>query len=161
MKIGSRPALYRRTVDILFDAYFNDTLRHTDCWACAVGNLVFANMGYTLASCGSWRDKQGEICSPEWYDAVTCDGKPIVRNLNGLTKIQIASTGYTLRETCRIERSFERCDNGKSPEDWMFNGLVAVLEVLKEIHEVTEDEESPQRFKAHYESVLASINLTL
>jgi hypothetical protein len=39
--------LYHKTIGILVDAYFDDTLQHGNCSACAVGNLVAAAKGCT------------------------------------------------------------------------------------------------------------------
>ena len=36
-------ATFSNSVDILVKAYFNDTLRHGNCLACAVGNLMQAS----------------------------------------------------------------------------------------------------------------------
>lgn len=40
-----RPELYQKTVDILVKAYFDDTLQHGNCYACAVGNIIAGNCG--------------------------------------------------------------------------------------------------------------------
>lgn len=39
----NRPDLYQKTVDLLLDAYNNQTLKHGDCTACAVGNICGNN----------------------------------------------------------------------------------------------------------------------
>ena len=39
-------ATFSNTVDILVKAYLNDTLRHCNCYACAVGNIISSAMGY-------------------------------------------------------------------------------------------------------------------
>jgi hypothetical protein len=159
MKIGNRPEIYKRTVDILFDAYFNDTLQHSNCCACAVGNIVAARCGFKLQALpNSYGDRVvtwGGAHTPAWDDVfMTAYGKQFTwfDNYTDEAKTQIDSTGFIVAELAKIEYAFETANKGTSSEDWMFNGLVAVLEVLKEIHEVTEDEESAQRFKAHYES---------
>jgi hypothetical protein len=155
MKIANRPSLYKRTVDILFDAYFNDTLQHGDCYACAAGNICKEAAIKTGIPNNSWKRlfttngtrtrqlNQREL--GDWY--------PYISVYDAVFLVE--ATGYGVNELGRVEWAFESASQGNSDEDWMFNGLVAVLEVLKEIHEVTEDEESAQRFKAHYESVLA------
>lgn len=159
MKIGNRPALYKRTVDILFDAYFNDTLEHGNCFACAVGNMVAANMNIELVIQPDsrrlrWKNFSHNDGYKTWYRAIGV-GMFTENLVTENIQSQIFSTGYSGYELAKIELSFEASEVGFSIDDYIFNGLVAVLEVLKEIHAVTEDEESAQRFKAHYESVLA------
>jgi hypothetical protein len=162
------PELYKRTVDILYQAYFNDTLVHGNCHACAVGNIVAANMGWGYTQPKSFCTGNIVWDTPEaqrtywveernngfvtWFAAVRELSKA-----DGNQKKQIKATGYSIRELSAIEIAFERANCGESREDRMFNGLVAVLDCLKEIHEV-EDEvatESVKPFKSHYEKLTA------
>lgn len=137
MKIGNRPELYRKTVNILFDAYFNDTLEHGNPCGCAIGNIVASNLGFQFKMSGDGRMiwKNGH---PNWYYKI------------GDADRQISSTGYSPKEVSLIEKRFEGVSRAPRKDERMFNGLVAVLDVLKQIHEVTEDEETLPRFKAHY-----------
>lgn len=173
MKINYKPELYKKTVDILFDAYFNDTLSHAFCTSCAVGNIVAANLGYSLKKSGeplqinlpgggarqcqpfAWHTPNGEeipAMGAQWWR--------VIEAYRGEYETfahtdELDATGYTINEIDLIERGFEKAPLGKCENDWMFNGLVAVLEVLKQIHKVTEDEETLPRFKKHYEKILA------
>lgn len=162
MKIGNRPELYVKTVDILYQAYFNDTLEHGNFCGCAVGNLVAANMGKTFEHLknGSpikvtWAEG-GTAAANHWYALVADDGSLLSnRNIEEGTK-QIRSTGYLLPEIIAIEKAFESAhvnvDLGEGTDEQMFNGLVAVLNVLAKLHDVQEDIESFPRFDAVYSS---------
>lgn len=160
----NRPDLYNKTVNILFDAYFNDTLEHGNCYACAIGNIIAANRAYKLLQCETIFDLKlywegflpyHEITNihsvrfPKWFMLVRRSSNYRVEDI-AVAEKQIADTGYNLEEVRKIENAFEDCDMGSSEEDYMFNGLVAVLETLKKIHEVEDNEEEVQRFREHY-----------
>lgn len=150
----NRPDIYKKSVQILYDAYFNDTLIHGECTACAVGNLVASNCGIQIKrsmdffSEFMWKDKfpmwkmvhtandEGQRISPEKY--------------LGEAKRQIDSTGYTWQETAKIELSFESAPKGNSDDDWMYNGLVAVLDCLAEIHGIEDVSADKKRFELHH-----------
>src|SRR5690606_3039681 len=59
---------------------------------------------------------------------------------NETAKLQIESTGYTWQELAKVEYAFENSSNGSNDDEWMFNGLLAVYDVLCEIHEISKDE---------------------
>lgn len=158
-----REALYKKTVDILFDAYFNDTLRHENCYACACGNLIAAANGYTFIPTVDvpefmpekkivWDVTGGEYGDSayrkhaHWYGLI----KDIFHAKREIAEFEILSTGYTIPEFKRIENDFEKASQGDNNEDWIFNGLCAVLETLKEIHQVNSNEEEVKRFTHHY-----------
>lgn len=129
--------LYHKTVNVLVDAYFNDTLEHNNCYACAVGNIVAAScdVGFRLSTLGSkiWDDY-----FPKWDDVfMTAYGEQqiFLHRYYGEARRQIDSTGYKLGDLSKIEFAFETADRGKSAEDYMFNGLMSVIEALDEIHE--------------------------
>lgn len=136
--------LYHKTVDILVQAYFNDTLQHGNCYACAVGNMVMANMGITMLrdptsikdiywkGYSSYGNIDGKLQNSDWFDLIKgtlCDSRKDEAHR------QIESTGYSVSDIDKIETAFEGADYGTSNEDWMFNGLMAVIDVLDEIHE--------------------------
>lgn len=166
-----KPELYHKTVDILYQAYFNDTLMHTNCCACAVGNIVSANCGYGIPVKSSEEQKATWVGAPYpsndgWARVFVTNvfGGAIQRALpaqyTGLAKFQIDATGYTWRQLAKIEYAFEMADQGSNDEDWMFNGLVAVLEVLKEIHQVTDEDliqSNNNRFRDHYQKKLSAV----
>lgn len=108
----------------------NDTLDHCDCTACAVGNLIRASMG---TRCISWFT----TLSLYRHEGIAEPGQGAR---------QMASTGYSIEQLDGIERAFE-CSSQEG--DWMFNGLMAVVDVLAEIHgiDLTTKESAIGQFK--------------
>jgi len=146
--------LYEKTVSILVDAYFNDTLEHGNCYACAVGNIIAANCGYSYESDplpSEMRINTG--MGILYWDALI----PITENLTRpitakrVTEIikkpqlsirqeyQLLKTGYSFNELCSIEKAFEDVVDIGSTDEYMFNGLMAVIEALDIIHENTDE----------------------
>ncbi len=140
-----KPELYNKTVNILVDAYFNDTLEHGNCYACAVGNIIAANCSILLSKAdiphehrkihwlgyapySDWNRKYKRGISDTAVSIL--DGKDFVGNDEILS--QIKSTGYSYSELTDIEFAFESCS---WVGDKMFNGLMAVIDVLDQIHE--------------------------
>lgn len=121
---------FHETVSILVKAYLNDELRHGDCNACAVGNLIYANLGnkkmwwpYVFMT-----SRLGEAVFDE---SAYC----------GDAQIEIDSTGYSPLELARVENAFEVNaiydqfqDQVGDKDEQMFNGLMAVVDVLADIH---------------------------
>lgn len=158
-----RPELYHKTVGILVDAYFNDTLAHGNCHACAVGNMIAANKGYEVTpskilnkndshrfgwdNYNAYEFLPGYYNSPlypSWFTELSSDKK------SSIAESQIRATGYTSAELQLIELSFERATRGDTDDEWMFNGLMAVIDVLDKIHENNDTEittHSKQRFQ--------------
>lgn len=117
--------LYNKTVDILVQAYFNDTLQHEDCTKCAVGNIIAATSSIT-----DWTGFYIGYPSSSWYSLMH-------RSHGGVDDEiyrQIERTGYTIDQLFLIEAAFER-HGGDEHDHKMFNGLMAVIDVLDEIHE--------------------------
>jgi len=139
--------LFDRTVGILVKAYQNDTLHHSNCYACAVGNLVCANMGM-----GYEKDKSG-VVNIKWsgYDRIAswvnvfCTISNDEQDINpfsylGRAKEEIDATGYSWEDLAKIEYAFETAPFGNSDDDFMFNGLMKVVDILMEIHEANKAE---------------------
>ena len=137
--------LFDRTVAVLVRAYKNDTLKHGSCHACAVGNIVAAGCGINdVFSDNEWREKA--LVEPQvgWVDVFCACGVEQIttpENYKGAAKFQIDSTGYTWQELAKIEHAFETAPKGNSEDEWMLNGLLAVYDVLCEIHEVADKSE--------------------
>lgn len=129
--------LYNKTVGILVDAYMNDTLRHGSCIGCAVGNLICANM-YN----GDMNMFDKKLCGDDgtiWVDVIDYTREPRIKKYIGNAKAQIDSTGYSIMELANIELAFESSNKNKMYDDAaMFNGLMAVIDVLDIIHENTD-----------------------
>lgn len=152
--------LYQKTVDILVQAYFNDTLEHSNCSACAVGNIIAANNGIEFERVIDTPLKvywKGEN-HPSW-DIVfsTAFGKQerTPEYYAGNAKDQIDSTGYAWQELAKVEYAFECAKRGRSNDEHMFNGLMAVIDVLDEIHE-NKDTEATTKTKARFKKELTT-----
>lgn len=131
-----KPELYHKTVDILVQAYFNDTLEHGDYCGCAVGNLIAAHNGIEIIR--TVNDIHWGAQSPlgmGWYAFKDEPNKMPIDVRKAIKK-----TGYSFKEIYIIERAFENAEGGESDDEWMFNGLMAVIEVLDQIHENTDTE---------------------
>jgi hypothetical protein len=134
-------ALYNKTVDILVKAYFNDTLVHGKCNMCAVGNLCGGEYLWGRL----FRTEHGVQyfgnAMLEYY-GIKYDSNKMIEGLR-----QIDNTGYSLLELAKIEFAFE---SASGEGDWSFNGLMAVIEVLDQIHENTDTQittSAKERFK--------------
>ena len=135
--------LFNRTVAVLVKAYQNNTLKHGTCYACAVGNLVTASKGIKYQSNLVWDNGK----YPCWT-FVHVFHKGIESQLfnRGTNKeihkgiVEIESTGYKYHETAKIELAFETANKGKSEEDYVFNGLMSVIDCLMGIHEANTEE---------------------
>ncbi len=165
----NRPELYTKTVNILYQAYFNDTLEHGNCYACAVGNIIAANKGLELARDNGegmfgqmlyWKnwtpyrlaDHSEEVRFPAWFSIIWPSAR--ITNPERIEE-EILSTGYNSSEIIKIEKAFESAESGEVFQDRMFNGLVAVLDVLRQIHEVTDEDlitTNTKRFAEHYKT---------
>lgn len=115
---------FEHSVNVLLKAYLNNELEHSNCIACAVGNLIRDSMGI---SCSYWSNVFMSAFGVQRIN---------INEYTGLAKIQIDSTGYTWKELAKIEFAFENANVGKSEDDYMFNGLMDVIDVLADIHEI-------------------------
>ena len=140
---------FQQTVDVLVKAYLNDTLNALDCAACAVANLISHQLNAKPVykrgvhiTAPVFISQSGErFCVPwEGYDAVLDIDLALPKtNVNKLI-------GYSNKDIARIEIAFLR-GVGKSNID-NFNGLMAVVDVLAEIHgiDLTAKEEAKLLF---------------
>jgi hypothetical protein len=127
-----KPELYQRTIDILVDAYFNDTLKHGSCAACAVGNIISATNGIEIGKgtegepvwVGAETSWYVELCVPTYVDAISES-----------VKVQVVNTGYSILDLVKIEDAFEAAEYTTDADTWMFDGLMNVIDVLDEIHQ--------------------------
>ena len=138
---------FNETVDILVKAYMNDTLKHLDCSACAVGNLCGGESIWKMLF-------MTDISSGHPYQAPYLQGAKlsfwldcILDQYSASSKEELLAratavcekTGYTVAELAKIEWAFEAAPSKSKDaddEEWMFNGLMAVVDVLAEIHGV-------------------------
>lgn len=133
-------ATFENTVNILVKAYFNDTLQHCNCAACAVGNMIADAKGIEL-----YKNNEGQVAwrapLPIWIKAIGGgEIKSWVKNF-GQAIQEAESTGYTTEQIVKIEYEFEYGvsypdESGNDDVDGYF-GLMRVLSVLAEIHNVS------------------------
>lgn len=128
-------SLFHKTVNILVQAYLNDTLVPSMCSACAVGNLVAANCGYKIDM--DMPLYKGFV-RPMWQKLVWSNKE---HEVTDETYYQIQSTGYSVDELRQIERAFM---NGGYPYDFDENSpdytlkLYQVVDLLCDIHEMND-----------------------
>jgi hypothetical protein len=134
---------FHYTVNVLVKAYLNDTLEHSNCGACAVGNMIADSIGDANFPVHSpFIDKNVILSKGHGWAAVFCtvskDKQFIFSDeYNGVAKEQIDSTGYTWQELARIEKAFEyQGYTIKGRDEAMFCGLMAVVDVLADIHNI-------------------------
>lgn len=149
---------FNETVNILVKAFLNNTLVSKACTACAVGNIIAHHMGYKVLTQGefnatplfneAWVNKSNNCyIRPSWQNVFmtisdSCQigiEKVLDKNhfwYNIEADRQISSTGYTWQELAKVEFTFEANQKGMTEEDQMFNGLMAVVDVLAEIHKI-------------------------
>lgn len=144
---------FNYTVNVLVKAYLNNELAHRSCTACAVGNIIAESLGTKpkpdtdniFTGFDNNRYQNGYL--ETWFD---------IRNMTVRDCSQVRMTGYYVDELRKIEYAFENCDESflqkasherneyflenKRPigqdDEWMFKGLMAVVDVLAEIHNV-------------------------
>jgi hypothetical protein len=135
---------FEQTVNVLVQAYLRNELEHRVCTACAVGNIVAHALGTKPKRCTdpdaktiheNYLFENGNLMS-WWNNDIGCH-RPTA---------QSEATGYTIDELNRIELAFEFAEGQPDSdgfnseltmnEEWMFNGLMAVVDVLAEIHNV-------------------------
>lgn len=139
---------FHYTVNVLVKAYLNETLEHGVCTACAVGNIIADSVkAKVIKDHGVWV-RNGALVQPIWDDVflseIPGEQKINPENYKGWAKRQIDTTGYTWQELAKIEYAFElhNClidypndeQEEKQISDAMFNGLMAVVDVLADIH---------------------------
>lgn len=126
---------FNHTVDVLVKAYFKGELEHGDCAKCAVGNIIHEATGLEVGdpeadingTCGVWKSLFVTIQGKQtFYPSELSEFKEEAIDA-------VCKTGYTIKELASIEFAFETAW-GNSMDELMFNGLMAVVDVLAEIH---------------------------
>lgn len=114
-----RTATFEHSIDVLVKAYFNGTLTHGQDCACAVGNLISDACGF-----------EPGLADTAWFGYI--HNLHAYKATHKLGKQHVLATGYSKREIYRIERAFE--DFGNHTDKDGYKGLMAVVDVLAEIH---------------------------
>lgn len=138
---------FNHTVNVLVKAYLDNTLRHGNCSACAVGNIVggpeWSALFITMDEkcqlvagedeiCAEWRFRKGIYKLSQLPESTVAKAKEILTAAREMVKL----SGYSIQELMRIEFAFETSDKGNNDDEWMFNGLMAVVDQLAIIHNV-------------------------
>jgi hypothetical protein len=139
---------FQHTLNVLVKAYLNDTLRHGRCNACAVGNILGGSeWKYFFTTIPIQRVDDSIYHKQKFNDYNWIDGlEPSVIRSQRIKGAQlIEKSGYTKLELARIEWAFEtaprNCNiNDIKNDEWMFNGLMAVVDVLADIHGISLEE---------------------
>lgn len=148
----NRPELYFKTSKILREAYKNETLfpNHWSC--CGDGNIIAANMGYTMRICihskdyvsATWKTPNGTVDS-EQYGLYIMSSNIFYRlrlrfhlgkRAYDKQKIHVASTGYTSKELLKIAQSFDLKKEPRLTTENVLDALKSTLAALKAIHRV-------------------------
>jgi hypothetical protein len=149
---------FNHTVNVLVQAYLNDTLKHMDCAACAVGNIVADALECRIVNAeevgwaglhGNYWERGGITYEPIWHRLFftprpQAKQRRWPKRYRGVIKKQIEATGYTWQELALIERAFEsvpvpyfsemQLSFNVDHEKWMFDGLMKVVDCLADIH---------------------------
>lgn len=139
------PELFHKTIGILVNAYLNDTLRHSNCYACAVGNLVAGNLGlkyryHPVVKNLCWVGVEKYTPGNTWY-ALIAEAFLVKSGINkDEANYQISITGYSFDEIKLIEQSFESADESFNNDEDGYNGLMSVCDTLMQIHEANPEE---------------------
>lgn len=129
--------LFDLTIGILVKAYLGNNLDQMDCAACAVGNLVSANLGYKWVENNEWEDKEGKLIIPSWdFGRLLSSRKLCPKRLSAQGRKEIRSTGYTASQLLYIEVAFMDTED----ENDNYTGLMNVVDTLMLIHEANETE---------------------
>lgn len=130
---------FNHTVNVLVQAYLNDTLVQGHPCGCAIGNLIAACNGHKVINNQPIMWQDSSVGSGfDWYE-VLFPGK-IYRSPGDITLgvLQIKSTGYSIPEIRLIEEAFESTREGckTSTNESIFAGLMATVNVLAAIHNI-------------------------
>lgn len=153
-------AMFDKSVGILVRAYLDETLEHGSCAACAVGNLIAGYIDAKVSVNSVYWTRGVNSITPLWTEVFICDHpnpseiqSVYPGNYKGWVKKQIDASGYTWQELAEIERAFEMQapydpDQENQVAESMFNGLMAVVDVLATIHNIdlTAKEEAKKLF---------------
>lgn len=145
---------FNHSVNVLVRAFMNNTLEHTNCYACAVGNLVadankldYSKTGFNGGLVAHRRNEK-RVFPMFWLNPIGAPGCIEEEFVTNDVLLECETTGYSVYELALIEKAFEGAEEGKSDDEWMFNGLMAVVDVLADIHgiDLTVREETKKLF---------------
>ena len=134
-------AKFDRAVNVLVQAFLNDTLEHGSCTRCAVGNLVGA-LAYPGAHEVTGKNRgaeyallSGELKHADWFNILRNGNAPwITSDEKRIGEEQRAALGYSWQQIADIEAAFESTSHN---EHAMYDGMMAVVTELSLIHGVS------------------------
>jgi hypothetical protein len=142
---------FDHSVWVLTKAYLNGNLQNGNCAACAVGNLIADALGIRVTRLITAKDHEhyghpGNRliwvgAEPNWLGALFGKRDDDFADEHGYSRDeQLAATGYSLDELSSIEVAFESARRMNYficlPAEATYQGLLAVVDVLAEIHGV-------------------------
>lgn len=155
---------FDHTIGVLVNSYLKNTLVHHTCAACAVTNIIghsgWSRFFVTIQNSNGtdiiqYKAQESEILVP----SILCGARVVpLSEVCGDTLIEreagfaaIVKSGYTIEELAKIEFAFETAARGNNEEEHMFNGLIAVVEQLADIHgiDIKLKEEAKALFVKH------------
>lgn len=155
-----RQETFETAVDVLVKAYFEGTLVLGNACGCAVGNILAHANGYNIkfvdVDSGNfsmqeivWEDEEKHelINLREWDLDDWWYGQSGGVNPNCSL---IAASGYSPAELAKIELAFERYNDitvESTDAEEQFKGLMNVMDVLFEIHQVEEEKQEQYKQK--------------
>ena len=137
---------FSSAITALVNAFYNETLDKGSCTKCAVGNIVHHSLNKInpelTGFAGEWTKVfmtpigfTEQITTPDRY--------------YGTSKAVIDSTNYSWQELALVEKAFEsNTKQGDLSIDNMYNGLMAVVDVLCEIEGI-ESTNTKELFSKH------------
>lgn len=149
---------FDQTVSTLVKAFMNNTLEIGNYCACAIGNLIAEKVNAKIVLKPGWLPEytgsryewdHPKFTGEEWYATRPTIRSSVCREILVAGRKMIDLIGYTLEEIWLIEGAFEGCRyKHKDYEDQMFNGLMAVVDVLADIHKIdlSQKEEAKKLF---------------
>jgi len=187
----NRPNQFWRSVNVLATAYLQGKLKPYECEACAVGNLIAADLdgASTDTSIEQWPSHSGFGEWPEAKCAMfdrtwdftgairlvdsepdllmeTCsfDSQLLPVSKYSVTEVRpelATNLSYTTGELLRIEAALLETTEACPSDNELFDGLMAVVDMLFEIHEVEDEDlraEAKQSFEGDYNTVEAVLS---
>lgn len=141
--------IYFRSIDLISANYKINRIVHGDCRKCPTAILLKAASAKTNIPVQRWSNL---FCTITRVDDVqeqifaTKNSIIVFHDLGFFTQKKspeirqqaeelIAAGDYTLDELAKIENAFETAPYGDSDEEYLFNGIMAVIDALDEIHE--------------------------
>jgi hypothetical protein len=154
---------FEKAYNALYNAFMNDTLASGICTACAVGNIVADAMGGKVKKFNTI-EFDCDIDNEWWnYLFVTGPSGQTIFKLKDDSCVKhfrkkiFDLTGYRWNELAKVEKAFEnntkikRSDYDEYTEQEVmedqFNGLMAVMDVLIKLDEVSEGQKYKDTFK--------------